>query len=433
MSGTLTWSDGGTGNPRTINTAGTYTVTQTTGGCTSAASNAVTTAPFPVPAAPVLSVINNCGSSTITVTGVTGTLTWSDGGIGNPRTVNTAGTYTVTQTSGGCTSAVSNSVTTAPLLVPATPGLLVTDNCGSSTITVTGVSGTLTWSDGGTGNPRTINIVGTYTVTQTSGGCTSAVSNSVTTAPLPVPAAPVLSVINNLCGNSTITANAVTGTLTWTDGGTGNPRIINIPGTYTATQTLAGCTSAASNSVVATPDAPPVTPTATVTVQPNCNIPTGTIVITAPTGSNLEYSINGTTYQPNTVYSGLNPGNYNISARFAGSSCSSLPVNLNVITPNLGLCGLDIYFPTAFTPNGDGINDEFGPGPLSNLVGITDYALHVYNRYGELVFFSRNPYKKWDGKYKGRLSGNMNYVWQAEYKRSNGAKEFQKGSISIIK
>ena len=591
VTGTLTWSDAGTGNPRTVTTAGTYTVTQTVGGCTSPVSNSVTTAPLPVPAAPVLTVVNNCGSSTITATGVTGTLTWSDAGSGNPRTVTTAGTYTVTQTVGGCTSAVSNAVTTAPLPVPAAPVLTVVNNCGSSTITATGVTGTLTWSDAGTGNPRTVTTAGTYTVTQTTGGCTSTNSNAVTTAPLPVPAAPVLTVVNN-CGNSTITATGATGTLTWSDAGTGNPRTVTTAGTYTVTQTIGGCASLNSNAVTAAPLAIPATPTATVLLQPGCTIPTGTVLITAPLGANLEYSINGINYQPlptfinvapglyaitvrntitncisnagsvtvnpvpagpaapsvlatqpdcntangtiivtsplganleysidginyqasttfntvapgpytvmvkntlsgcvssasgvninvapltpaaatasvvgqpncsiktgtimitaptgsnieyslnggafqsSTIYSGLTPGIYNIVVRFTGSSCVSTATNLTVVPVNLNLCNLDIYFPSAFTPNGDGNNDEFGPGPLSNLSGISEYTLHVYNRYGQLIFFSRDPYKGWDGKFKGRLIGNMTYVWQASYKRQNGVKEFQKGSVSIVK
>jgi hypothetical protein len=61
--------------------------------------------------------VNNCGNSTITAINYTGTLTWSDAGTGNPRTV-TSGTFTVTQTIDGCTSVASNSVTAAPKVIP---------------------------------------------------------------------------------------------------------------------------------------------------------------------------------------------------------------------------------------------------------------------------------------------------------------------------
>src|SRR5204863_286910 len=107
------------------------------------------------PSPPVLSVVNNCGNSTITATGVTGSLTWSDAGSGNPRTV-ASGSFTATQTTGGCTSGNSNSVTANPTGALAAPVLSIADNCGSSTITATGVTGTLNWSDAGSGNPRTV-------------------------------------------------------------------------------------------------------------------------------------------------------------------------------------------------------------------------------------------------------------------------------------
>ena len=54
-------------------------------------------------------------------------------------------------------------------------------------------------------------------------------------------------------------------------------------------------------------------PTASATVQPTCTTPTGTIVVTAPVGANLEYSINGITYQSSTTFSGLTSNTYNVT------------------------------------------------------------------------------------------------------------------------
>ncbi|MBU3682341.1 MAG: lamin tail domain-containing protein, partial [Flavobacterium sp.] len=53
----------------------------------------------------------------------------------------------------------------------------------------------------------------------------------------------------------------------------------------------------------------PASPTASVSTQPTCTTPTGTIVVSAPTGANLEYSINGTAYQTSATFSGLAPAN----------------------------------------------------------------------------------------------------------------------------
>ncbi|MCE2712964.1 MAG: hypothetical protein LW688_10555 [Cryomorphaceae bacterium] len=73
------------------------------------------------------------------------------------------------------------------------------------------------------------------------------------------------------------------------------------------------CTSTMNETIAFTIGAP-AAPTATVTTQPSCAVPTGTITVTAPTGSNYEYSIDGVTYQAGTAFSSLAPGSYNVRA-----------------------------------------------------------------------------------------------------------------------
>lgn len=254
-----TWSgtgvSGSTFNPTGLNGNYniTYTINYTPSIITCPITQTNTIVVKATPAAPVLQVTNSCGSSTVTATGVTGTLTWSDGGTGNPRTVTSAATFTVTQTTNGCTSASSNSVTTAPATAPPAPVLQVTNSCGSSTLTATGVTGTLNWSDGGTGNPRTVTNAATFTVTQTVSGCTSASSNSVTTAPTAAPAAPMVTTPIGYCQNATATALVAMGAnLLWytaASGGSGTT-IAPVPVTttvgtvnYYVTQTVGGCES----------------------------------------------------------------------------------------------------------------------------------------------------------------------------------------------
>ena len=58
----------------------------------------------------------------------------------------------------------------------------------------------------------------------------------------------------------------------------------------------------------------------------------------------------------------------------------------------------DLYIPDAFTPNGDGLNDDFKPIAL----GISKlHYFRVYNRYGEVVFSTSRIGDGWDGKHKG--------------------------------
>jgi hypothetical protein len=83
---------------------GTYTVTQTVNGCTSAAGSGVATPITSNVPAPTVSVTNNCNNSVLTAGSFTGTLLWSTGATTTSITVTTAGTYTVKQTVNGCAS-----------------------------------------------------------------------------------------------------------------------------------------------------------------------------------------------------------------------------------------------------------------------------------------------------------------------------------------
>jgi len=69
---------------------------------------------------------------------------------------------------------------------------------------------------------------------------------------------------------------------------------------------------------------------------------------------------------------------------------------------------LSIYIPSAFTPNGDGLNDTFGVKGE----GIQDYRLLIYNRWGTVIFESTNAKIQWDGRYQGQPVETGTYVVQ---------------------
>jgi gliding motility-associated-like protein len=92
----------------------------------------------------------------------------------------------------------------------------------------------------------------------------------------------------------------------------------------------------------------------------------------------------------------------------------------------------DLYFPTAFTPDGNGKNESFGA--LGNLLSISKYSLRVFNRWGALVFSTSDPLKKWNGKINGKDPGTQVFVWIAEYElNSRKGKQMQKGTVSTIR
>jgi gliding motility-associated-like protein len=76
----------------------------------------------------------------------------------------------------------------------------------------------------------------------------------------------------------------------------------------------------------------------------------------------------------------------------------------------------DIFFPNAIAPNGTSTNRTFGA--LGNLQQLTSYNLRIYNRYGALIFSTRNPTERWNGLEKGKAAGVNNFVWVSEYNSS---------------
>jgi gliding motility-associated-like protein len=94
------------------------------------------------------------------------------------------------------------------------------------------------------------------------------------------------------------------------------------------------------------------------------------------------------------------------------------------------LKGPEIYVPTGFTPNGDGLNDIFRPIPI----GITSIEyFRVYNRYGELVFETRELNKGWDGNYKGIPQSSNAFIWQVKGTDRSGKIRLLKGTVTLIR
>ena len=93
-----------------------------------------------------------------------------------------------------------------------------------------------------------------------------------------------------------------------------------------------------------------------------------------------------------------------------------------------------IFIPTAFTPDGDGLNDLWGP-VLSN-IDPDDYRLTVMDRWGEIVFETRDPNKKWNG---GMNNGDYFaepgvYIWIVETKEIGSLEEItQTGQVTLVR
>jgi hypothetical protein len=104
------------------------------------------------------------------------------------------------------------------------------------------------------------------------------------------------------------------------------------PGNFTAIARLVSDNTCISTPSVSTtinpaPTAPGV-PTATITAQPTCALPSGSIDITAPLGA-FEYAMDGGTYQPSINFTAVAPGNHSFTARLISDITCVSPVSLN--------------------------------------------------------------------------------------------------------
>lgn len=91
---------------------------------------------------------------------------------------------------------------------------------------------------------------------------------------------------------------------------------------------------------------------------------------------------------------------------------------------------VEIYVPTAFTPNSDGLNDNLRPV----LRGVKELRyFRVYNRWGQVVYDTRNDMPGWNGVFKGAPQGTQVVVWVAEGVGVDGQVYRRKGYSTLVR
>lgn len=87
-----------------------------------------------------------------------------------------------------------------------------------------------------------------------------------------------------------------------------------------------------------------------------------------------------------------------------------------------------LYVPGAFTPNGDGINDEFGAYGEA----LFNFSMQIWNRWGQLVFESSSALDRWDGSYKGEKVPGGSYVYRISAKGADGQPALKSGEVLVL-
>jgi len=92
---------------------------------------------------------------------------------------------------------------------------------------------------------------------------------------------------------------------------------------------------------------------------------------------------------------------------------------------------IKIWIPNSFTPNGDGLNDEF---KIETIAEFSKFQMSIYNLWGQLIFESKDAKNGWDGKFNGELVPIGVYTHNIEYmaKENKQAKRFS-GRVTVVR
>jgi gliding motility-associated-like protein len=359
------------------------------------------------------------------------------------------GNYNVTlqvTSDNGCTASSSGTAIVHPLPVVnfSVNNVCLGGAADFNDLTTIGSGNTLqqwNWDFGdGTGtanipNPSyTYNDIGNYTVTLTvtsNNNCTAASSKTIAVFDNPVVSfetSPACYDENN--GSATAIASGGSGDYSYLwDNGQQSAVINNLyAGNYNITITDGnGCTNTGSATV--SEYNAPVIPVI---------VPDSQRIVFGDTVNVQIYS----NFDPNVVYT-ISP-NYNISC----NNCNSLlayPNQTTVYTvraiDTLSGCKgsaefvirVDekyiLFVPNIFTPNGDGVNDDIRVYAKA----VKFFYFRIFNRWGELVFYTEDINRPWDGTYKGKVVDPGVYVYQVKLGYLNGVTKDAQGSITVAK
>ena len=150
---------------------------------------------------------------------------------------------------------------------------------------------------------------------------------------------------------------------------------------------------------------------------------TGLPLLLKPTVSGTGLSFRWQDGSSDSFYRVVQPGLYTLTiANNCGNATRTVLVSERTC---------NVYIPSSFTPNDDGLNDVFR---ISGNDLVTDFTLEVYNRWGKLVFSTTHPRTGWDGMINGQKQPPGIYVYRVRYTMlQSGEKAERKGTFSLLR
>ena len=157
----------------------------------------------------------------------------------------------------------------------------------------------------------------------------------------------------------------------------------------------------------------------------------GTIAAFATGGNPVFYSYEWTNTNPiqtTQTAIGLATGVYNVVVTDANNCITASQIQLEQ-----ELC-CQLFMPDAFTPNGDLRNDQYRI--IERGGGVILGEFRIYNRYGQIVFSTRDIKEGWNGTFKGKDQNGDTYYYVLQYQcndRGTISAKIEKGSIQLIR
>jgi gliding motility-associated-like protein len=439
------WSNTFNTQSITVTLSGTYNLSIVdANGCPSPLSADVIVIVNPLPQSPIITALGPTtfctgGSVVLQSDQPIGNI-WSTGSTTNSITVNTSGNYTVSFTdANNCTSLASNPVMVTAMALAPTPTISAdgpTTFCHNDSVVLTcSQAQTYLWSTGETTPSITVYTAGNYSVAVTD-VCNPIIPNTnidIVVNPSPVASFSAPIKVDCLPASIEFINNSVNiAASLWDFGDGGNSIETNpvymyqFPGLYDISLTVFdsnGCSNTKTiNEYIE------IFPAADIlyTISPKVTDLLNSEVVftnTTPNCASQEWSLGDLGSSTSAVYT------------YIFESVGTYPVVLSVVTENGCIEEITdsvivdenyvIYIPTSFTPNGDGLNDVFMP--LGG--GIDEFKLEIYNRWGNLIYTTKNLNQAWDGVGHGQ----DNYIWKVYLKDNKGVDREMIGSVTLLR
>jgi gliding motility-associated-like protein len=396
--------------------AGSYTVTLI--GLDSSGCNFSDTFYMPVVVlqSPVVSLGNDsvfCGPVNVMLDATTPgcTYLWSGGSTAATVVATTPGLFWVEVSNGTCTATDSIMLSTA---VQPSIGNDMIICSGENIVLDAGNPGSVyNWSTGAITQTITVNITGTYWVDVTSGGCTFRDSLDVAVTLVPQPD---LGNDTAVCPSAIVTLAVAdpNASYLWSNGSTDLSIDADTAGIYFVTAYVGNCIAY---------DTLTISYLAYINLGPDvslCSLPNGVTLDAGNPGSQFLWNTGATTQQL-TVNE---PGIYYVDI-VNNSNC---PLHDTIeLTGDAG--GGMLYVPNCFTPNRDGLNDDF----CAESSEVTSIEMMIFDRWGNLIFESHSLSDCWDGKYKGEVVQEDVYAVRIKYTTScTGTQEYIRNTHVVV-